>query len=227
MQPELETFKYGINYELMSINYRLIIKTMEFFTQTAQRILTIVLRNVAGAPTLAMLAESLSLSHVGVWKAVKKLEAEQFIILKKAGTKENSTYTIHLNWSNPLVEKTLALALEHEATKQKRWVHDFAEVGKEVDFLMLYGSILHSPKEANDIDVLAVVSKKDGFIRVDKIISKIQISQLRKIHLIDFSSKELRGELKRPNKAFLDAFKKGVILFGQDKFVKFIKEMQQ
>ncbi len=203
------------------------LKYMEFLNPTTQRIMTTVLRQVAGAPTIAMLAETFNMSHVGIWKAVKKLEAAQLITLKPAGTKKNSTYTIHLNWKNPLAEKTLGLILAHEATRQRRWLVDFAELEKEVDFLMLFGSIVHSPKEAHDIDILSVVSKKGGFSKIDTMISHIQKTQLRKIHNIDFGPQELKEELKRPNKAFLDAFKKGVVLFGQDKFVAFIRELYQ
>ncbi|MEK6825464.1 MAG: hypothetical protein AABY00_01625 [Nanoarchaeota archaeon] len=209
----------------MLINLWLMITVMELFNPTTQKILTTILRQIAGAPTIALLSELCKMSHVGVWKAVKRLETENFIILKKIGTKKNSPYIIYLNWSNHLVEKTLVLALEYEAMQHVRWMKSFSELQKEVDFLILYGSILHFSKEANDIDVLGVVSQKGGYTRIDTIVSKIQISQLKKIHVVNFSPKELKVELNRPNKAFLDAFNKGVVLFGQDTFVQFIKEL--
>ena len=227
IQHQTQDLNNSINYKLMNINLKLTYKNMELLNPTTHKIMTSILRNVAEAPTLASLGESLSMSHVGIWKAAKKLESENLIILKKTGKKGNSTYTLYLNWKNDLVGKTLELALAHEASLQRRWIFDFAELEKEVDFLILYGSILHSSKEANDIDILGVVSRKGSFSRIGEIILKIQVSQEKKIHLINFSPDELKVELKRPNQAFLDAFKKGIVLFGQDKFVNFVKEMKQ
>ncbi|MBU1987936.1 MAG: hypothetical protein KKD94_00435, partial [Nanoarchaeota archaeon] len=59
------------------------------------------------------------------------------------------------------------------------------------------------------------------------IIKKKQVTQLNKIHDINLTLREFRDELSKPNKAFVDAVKTGVVLFGQEKFVKFIKAMQK
>ena len=37
---------------------------------------------------------------------------------------------------------------------------------------------------------------------------------------------EFKDELKKQNKAYIDALKKGIILFGQDNFIKFIGEFK-
>lgn len=191
-----------------------------------QKLLTSILRHVNSAPTIALLAENLKMTHVGVWKALKKLESENMVILKSIGNKKNSAYAIYLNWENQLVEKTLALALEHEATYQKRWLVNFDDLKSSVDFLILYGSILHSPREANDLDIVGVVSKKGGFNEISRKIEKIQKTQLRKIHAINFSPKEFEDEIKKPNIAFVNAIKNGIILFGQGKFIKFVRRLK-
>ena len=38
---------------------------------------------------------------------------------------------------------------------------------------------------------------------------------------------EFENELKRKNKAFIDAIKKGIILFGQENFIKFMRGLQK
>lgn len=199
---------------------------MEIIANSTHKILTAILRHTSGALTIAIIGELLKMTHVGVWKALKKLESANMVILKATGNKKNSTYTVHLNWNNPLVEKTLALALEYEATLQRRWTINFAELESHVKFLILFGSILVNSKEARDIDVLAIVDKR-AFKAIDEKILKIQLTQLKKIHLIDLTESEFNRELKRPNKAYLEAIKKGVVLFGQDKFVRFMKELQK
>ena len=49
----------------------------------------------------------------------------------------------------------------------------------------------------------------------------------KKIHLIDLTESEFSQELKRPNKAYVDALKKGIILFGQENFIKFIRGLEK
>ena len=59
-----------------------------------------------------------------------------------------------------------------------------------------------------------------------KIITDIQIIQSKKIHVINLTKKELKHELKNKNKVYIEALKKGVILFGQENFIKFIRKLQ-
>ena len=64
-----------------------------------------------------------------------------------------------------------------------------------------------------------------GFIieKIQKAIDKEQVSQAKKIHLIDFTEEEFEEELAKPNNAFIEAVKEGVVLFGQENFIRFIK----
>ena len=62
-------------------------------------------------------------------------------------------------------------------------------------------------------------------MKIQKIIDKIQKTEHKKIHLIDFTTSEFKKELQH-NKAFIDATKKGTILFGQENFIKFMKPLK-
>ncbi|MEK6927458.1 MAG: hypothetical protein AABX11_03415 [Nanoarchaeota archaeon] len=199
---------------------------MEILNSITQRILLTTLRHVVDAPTIAILKEELKMTHVGVWKALKKIEAEEMIILKSVGNKRNSIFTIYINWNNPLISKMLILALEHESTYQRRWINCFAELKDKVDFLLLYGSAINNLQKANDIDILGIVSSKNK-MEVERIVMKIQNSQIKKIHFIDFTSNGLKEELKKPNVAFVNAINEGIVLFGQEKFISFIKELNK
>ncbi len=200
---------------------------MQFIAHAGQRIVAVLLRSAAGSLTIAMLAEALGMTHVGMWKALKKLEAANIITLEVIGNKKNSPYTADLNWDNPLVKKTLALALEHEAAAQRRWMINFAALKDKVDFLILYGSILVSSRKANDIDIVSVVSKKGNVMGIERSIMDVQKTQAKQIHNILCTPAGLKEELKKPNIAFINAIKEGVVLFGQDKFVAFMQEVQQ
>ena len=209
-------FKYAINRQLITIN------KMETDKPSTQ-ILKTLLKDFTIKPTVTSLAKKVGMSRVGTWKVLKKIQSEKLIILSSIGTGKTSAYNILLNWGNPIVEKTLALALTKDALKNQRWCNNFAELEEKVDFLIIYGSILNSPNDANDIDILGAVSNKKKFIEIEETVAKIQKTQHKKIHALNFAQTELRQELERPNKAFIDAIKKGVILFGQENFIEFIR----
>ena len=190
------------------------------------KILKILLKDFAVKPTITSLAKEIGMSRVGIWKVLKKIEAEKLIVLSPAGTGKTSIYTISLNWDNPLTEKTIALALTEEALNNQRWVSNFAELEDRVDFLIIYGSIVSFPKEANDIDILGVTNK-NKFLAIEESIKKAQKTQIKKIHSINFTQIEFKQELEKPNKVFVDAIKKGIILFGQEKFIKFVRSLSR
>lgn len=192
--------------------------------KSAQKILDSLLKDFSVVHTITSLAHELGLSRIGVWKIIKRLEKEKLIEVLPIGAGKTSTFCIYLNWQNPLVEKNLALILAEDALAQQRWIANFRELEDKVEFLVLYGSILHSQKEANDIDLLCVV-RKSKFVVIDETINRIQKTQLKKIHALCFTNDELKQEIKRQNKAIIDGFKKGVILFGHENFIRFISEV--
>ncbi len=192
---------------------------------TETEILKILLKQFTITWTITSLAKEINVSRVGIWKVLKRLEIEKLIILSSIGQGKTSTFSINLNWENPVLEKRLFLILIEGAFKHQKWINNFEELSSKIDFLILFGSILHTPKEANDIDILGVVSNKNNFSSIEKIIQKIQKTQIKKIHSENFIRTEFKEEIKKKNKIFIDAMKKGIILFGQEKFVKFIKSI--
>ena len=192
---------------------------------TEAKILKVLLKQFSIKWIITSLSKEINISRVGVWKVLKKLKDEKLIILSPVGEGKTSTFSIKLNWENLVLEKKLSLILTEEASKHQRWINNFEELKNLAEFVVLYGSILHSPKEANDIDILEVVSNKNNFLSVEKIIQKIQKIQIKKIHSETFTKVEFKKELEKPNKIFIDAIKKGIILFGQEKFIKFVKDV--
>src|SRR3989344_5168747 len=194
-------------------------------TTRPKKALLVLLKDLSTTHTVTSLAKQLNMSRVGMWKTLKKLEENELIKFNQVGGGKTSTLLIALNWGNILVEKTLALYLTEESLAQKRWKHTFAELEKMTHFLILYGSVLHSPKEAHDIDVMGIVSGGKRFVSTDAIIQKIQKIEMKKIHAIFFGREELLQELKKQTRAFIDAIKKGVVLSGQENYFRFMKKV--
>ena len=193
---------------------------MEIVTE----ILKILLKDFTVKHTITSISKTLGVSRAGIWKILKRLESEKLVILSPIGEGKTSVYNVSLSFSNPLTEKRLELYLAEAAQSNERWLINFEELKDSVDFLIIYGSILHSPKDAGDIDILSV-AKRSNLNTLNNAIPKLQKIQIKKIHALNFTEEELKIELKKKNKAFIDAIKKGVVLFGHEKFIKFIKEM--
>ncbi|MBU0629185.1 MAG: hypothetical protein KKC75_08410 [Nanoarchaeota archaeon] len=196
-------------------------------TSPAKAILKILLKDFTISPTITSLSCEVGMSRVGMWKILKRLEKERLVTLSPIGAGKTSAYTVALNWNNPLTEKSIALSLAEDALNNQRWLTTFADLENMVDFLMIYGSIIHSPKNAGDIDLLGVVSNKRKFLDIDDSVRNIQKTQLKKIHLLNFTPSEFKRELEKPNKSFVDSLKKGVVLFGQEKFIKFVRSINK
>ena len=194
--------------------------------ETRDKVLVAVLKEPFARHTATSLAKSFGITRQGIWKALYKLEKNKLIMLESIGGLKTSTATVNLNWANPATEKTLSLLLLRESLKQQRWMENFADFKKSVDFMLLFGSILSNPKEAQDIDLLAVVPRKK-FKDVEEALAKVRLTQLMKIHLTDITKEEFIHELKKPNKAYLDAVKKGIVLFGTDIFVLSMQDLQK
>ena len=212
-----ERFIYYINYLLTTINKMNILSK-------SQKIMNILLKDFS-RHTATSLAKELKMSRWGIWKILKKLEKDNLIIIEPVGSGKTSTSIIKLNWDNILTEKTLALSLTQEALKYKRWLYDFSSLQQETEFLILYGSILYG-KEANDIDIIGIAKEKK-LGKVNDSVFKIQEIQSKKIHSINLTQKEFEKELKKPNRASLDAVKKGIVLLGQENFIKFVRGLSE
>lgn len=195
--------------------------------KSEDRILEVLLKQFQITWTITELSKEIKLSRVGIWKILKKLEKEKLIILSSIGSGKTNAMSMRLNWENIILERKLCLILTEEAIKQQRWLSNFEELKAVAGFTILYGSILYSSKEAKDIDILEVVSDKGDFLKIERIIQKNQKTQIKKIHSESFTKKEFENEIKKPNKIFIDAIKKGVVLFGQEDFIKFVRGLQQ
>jgi len=192
--------------------------------KSTTKIILLLFKDFSTIHTITSISDKLKISRVGVWKIIKKLESKKYLCVLSVGSGKTSTSTIKINWDNILVEKSLALYLTEEAQKQKRWLTNFAGLEKVIDFVILYGSITHSPKQAKDIDIVVVTQKK-MLLKTQVVVDNIQKTLDKKVHGIYFTPSEFEKELQKPNKAFIGAVKTGIVLFGQEKFIKFMKKV--
>lgn len=189
-----------------------------------KQVLLTILKQFSEEQTITSLAQAVRMTRPGAFKVVKRLEEEGLVTIKALGKGRTSTALVKINWENPLIGKLFSLFLAEEANEHLRWQNAFKPTGNLTEFCILFGSVLKNPKEARDIDLLCILSGKERFIRLEKTLQEIQKTELKKIHAVQFTPTEFRSELKNRNPAFIDAVKKGIILYGQEKFIAFMKE---
>lgn len=196
---------------------------MGTINKTTERVLMILLKEPFMKHTATSLAKTLNITRQGLWKTLNKLAESKLIILEAIGSTAKSAVNIKIQWKNQVAIKTLSLLLTKESSEYERWRANFAELEKYTIFTILFGSIIHTSKKANDIDILAIVTDKKSFKPISEVVSRMQKTQAKRIHLIDLTEEEFKEELKKQNKAHLNALKKGIVLFGQDNYIKFIE----
>ena len=198
---------------------------METIMPCQMRVVLLLLKDFSTIHTITSIGKELGMTRSGIWKVLKRLEREKYAIMKATG-KKTSTIIPKLNFKNDLLDKYFDLALSREAIDYERWVFNFTDVKEHVSFFILYGSILKSYAKAKDIDVIGVIHDRENFKKLHKSLDNIQKSESKRIHTINFTESEFREELLKPNKAFIEAVKKGVVLFGQEEFIGFMKKMR-
>ena len=191
----------------------------------SREVLLILCKDFSRMHSITYLAREVNMSRVGMWKVIKNLKEEELITLTPISKGKTSVSVVRLNWDNIILKKALELYLTEESEQQRRWKFDFKDLEKEFDFLILFGSILHSPKTAKDIDILGIASKKRNSEKIGDNLLKIKKKQILPVHDIIITNKELLKELSKPNRAYLEIIKKGVVLYGQDKYISFIKKL--
>ena len=197
---------------------------METIMSHQTRMVLLLLKDFSAMHTITSIGKELGMTRSGIWKILKRLEPEKYIIMKPTG-KETSLVVPKLNFKNNILGKYLDLALSREAMGYQRWTFNFIEVEEYVSFFILYGSVLKSYAKAKDLDVIGIIPDRKSFKKLHESLDKIQKSESKRIHTINFTESEFREELLKPNKAFVEALKKGVVLFGQEEFIKFMKKL--
>ncbi|MBS1267298.1 MAG: hypothetical protein MAG795_01270 [Candidatus Woesearchaeota archaeon] len=168
------------------------------------------------------LSKTLKITRVGTLKLLRRLKKEDILISRKIG--KSITYKLDLD--NDYNEKLISFLLADEANKFKRWKREFEDLNNEERVVMIYGSILVNTKKAKDIDILLVIKRKD-YNQVSELIDEKQKIMQKRIHPLIMISGDLVENIKNKRGAILNIVKSGVILYGQNKYVKLVKESQE
>jgi len=164
------------------------------------------------------LSKVVGISHPGMFKLLRRLKKEKILVSKRIGKAE----IYSLNFENEIAIKKAAFALSLEGYSNMRWIEEFRMLEPYSEVTILFGSILRGG-ESKDIDLLVIANKED-FREIKEYIAKKNKVMTKRAHLLLQTEEEFIMDLRKKNKATIEIIK-GRVLFGQDKFVKLLKEI--
>ncbi|MBI3035144.1 helix-turn-helix transcriptional regulator [Candidatus Woesearchaeota archaeon] len=166
------------------------------------------------------ISKILGISHVGAQKIFKRLLNEGFVTSRKIG--KSIIYKPKLD--DDYVNNLITFLLADEANNFKRWKEEFKALFKKERIVMIYGSAIKNYAQARDIDIMAVIKKRD-FKDVREMINEKQKILPKRIHSIELTEDDLIRNIKDRKEAIMDIVKNAIILYGQDKYVSVINNV--
>lgn len=167
------------------------------------------------------LSKIVGITSMGVLKILKRLEKEEILISKKVG--KASIYSINFNkkYAIDYIEFLLKREAENSSPYAKRWINEIRKIDK-AKIAILFGSVLNKKEKSKDIDVL-FITEKENFDSLRKKLDKINQLNEKKIHAVYQTKEDLRKNISNQDKVLLNAIK-GIVVFGEKKFISLIKE---
>jgi len=196
---------------------------MNMSNNNKNKILNFLLRNT-NQYNINEIAKILKLSVGSVHKILKSLEERKIVNLKQLGNA--SYYSLNLNNTETikyceflLIEEKNNL-LENNKTA-KIYISDLEKY--DAKSVILFGSILNKEDKAKDVDVLFIIKNKKQINEINNFCLEISKIRTKKVNPLIMEEKDLIDNIKNKNNVILDILKKGIILKGENLFIKSIK----
>ena len=196
---------------------------MASLTANEARTIEFLIRNFSRDYNINQLAKELDISPGGMFKILKKIKKQDFLTEKKLGN--NVFYKINYKSCEALDACKFALTEKKTTPYTRVWIKDLEILREKADLAILFGSVLNKGRNARDIDLLLVFSKKN-LEDIENIIDRINKIKTKKLHVIYQTKKDLVKNIKKQDKAILEEISKGVILWGRDFLVEAVKDGQ-
>ena len=196
---------------------------MVSMTENEAKAINFLIRNFSQKYNINQLSRELKLSPGGIFKILKKLESQKYLLSNKAGN--NIFYSINYDSDDALDTCKFVLADEKQSPYIRVQINELKKLKELVKIAILFGSVLTKEKEANDIDVLLVFDEKN-FSEVENKIKEINSLTNKKFHAIYQTPKDFLENIKKKDKVIISGIKTGLVLWGRDLFLEAIKNGQ-
>src|SRR3989338_3360820 len=181
-------------------------------TEKERKALLILFKDFTNYYNANSISKILGISHVGAQKIFKRLYNNNIVTSKKIG----KSIIYKLNLDNDYASRLIAFLLIEEADNFKRWKDEFKQLFKKNRIMLMFGSAIKDYSKARDIDIMAVIDKKD-VKEVENILKEKQKILPKNIHAIKLTHNDILKNIKNKNKAMVDIIKNAIVIYGQDR----------
>ncbi|MEK6841382.1 MAG: winged helix-turn-helix domain-containing protein [Nanoarchaeota archaeon] len=187
------------------------------------KIINFLIRNLE-LYNINQIARALDLSVGSVHKILKTLEKRNIVNIRELGNA--IYYSINLN-NNEAVKLSELVSIEgknnilRENKTANVYAQDLAKFNAKL--IILFGSILTKKNEAKDIDVLFIIKNKEQVNEINNFCLEISKIRTKKVNPLIMLEQDFVNNLKDKNKAIQDLIKNGIILKGEEIFIRTIK----
>ena len=187
------------------------------------KIINFLIRNLE-LYNINQMARALDLSVGSVHKILKTLEKRNIVNIKELGNA--IYYKINLN-NNEAVKLSELVSIEgkNNILMENKIADIYAQdlVKFDAKLIILFGSILTKKNEAKDIDVLFIIKHKEQVNEINNFCLEISKIRTKKVNPLIMLEQDFVNNLKDKNKAIQDLIKNGVILKGEEIFIRAIR----
>ena len=192
-------------------------------SNNTSKIINFLIRNLE-LYNINQIARALGLSVGSVHKILKTLEKRNIVNIKELGNA--IYYKINLN-NNEAVKLSELVSIEgkNNILRENKIANVYAQdlVKFDAKLIILFGSILTKKNEAKDIDVLFIVKNKEQVNEINNFCLEISKIRTKKVNPLIMLEQDFVNNLKDKNKAIQDLIKNGVILKGEEIFIRAIR----
>lgn len=173
--------------------------------------------------SINQVARLAKLSPNGAYKILKKFENEGIIKPKKI----SNIKSYYLDFDNEKTRNILQLALIPVLEGRMKFrLDDLKELKKITLVCIMFGSYIDLKKEPNDLDLLFIIDNKH-YKNYKEISSRIFKTIPIKVQDVLQTVEDFKKKIIKKDKVILEILKTGKILWGQDKLINLIKEVDK
>lgn len=193
---------------------------MENITKNEIRTLLTIVKSPEVMYNANSLSKDLGITSMGTLKILKRLEDESILKSRKIGKSTIYRINIKNNYSKEYIGFLLSRESSISTGLIKRWVNEIKKI-KNASIAILFGSVLEK-KSPKDIDVL-LITDQARFIKLKSEVEELNKINIKKIHPVYQSFKDVVKNIKKRDKVILNAIK-GIVVFGGEKFLRVYNE---
>ena len=192
-------------------------------SNNTSKIINFLIRNLE-LYNINQIARALDLSVGSAHKILKTLEKRNIVNIRELGNA--IYYSINLN-NNEAVKLSELVAIEgkNNILMENKIANVYAQdlVKFDAKLIILFGSILTKKNEAKDIDVLFIIKNKEQVSEINNFCLEISKIRTKKVNPLIMLEQDFVNNLKDKDKAIQDLIKNGIILKGEEIFIRTIK----